>query len=500
MNALPPSAIRRNALRAAVRAHPDAAALLAGRMINALRLDELKQIAYALGLDPHVIMNSFGPHRAAEAEPAEDDAGEDDAGEDETVMPVAPEDSPVLDAIEREVQAFRGLIVSGGFGALDARLRELVTLANKPAEIVHVEVPVPANGHPVTPHNAMVRHARCTGAEATWKKLFGVKGALGARVTKLWDGAHPDTPKVNARYIWPQPHTAIALTQIARGRNVMLWGAPGTGKTEWTAQLAARTGRPFALISCDSATDGPTLVGMTVPSDTGVTWQDGQLTRAIQTPGCVICIDEPSLARPGALFVMQNVLANRVLYIGETGARVKVAEGVVFVACDNTNGTGGGARRGLTDTNRLNAAFLDRFGPRVKFDYMPADEERDIIVSYTGCTPELAALLISAATTTRASADNQALTAGIGLRRLLSWAELLTDGVDAEEAFKVAVLHCAAEQDVETLRQQCLLAYDRTQVAAALNPVPVSASVSVSDPAVSNPSLAGRDAATQFRS
>lgn len=406
-----PSAIRRNALRVAVRAHPKAEAILAGRKVNNLTLQALIDIAVHLGIDAHATMNA-----AAAAGPV-----------------AAP---------------------------------------------AHV--------------------ARCTGREEAWRKLFMVKGALGARTTKLWDGAHPDTPRVNGRYLWPQPQTAIALAQIARGKNAFLFGHPGTGKTEWATQLAAKTGRPFALISCDSATDGPTLVGMTVPCGDGVAWQDGQLTRAIQIPGCIICIDEPSLARPGALFVMQNVLANRVLYIGENGRRVKVAEGVVFIACDNTNGTGGGARRGFTDTNKLNMAFMDRYGVRVKFDYMSANEERDIIVSYTGCTPELATLLVTAAATTRAAAEGQQLTVGIGLRRLLSWAELLTDGVDPEDAFVAAVLNCADEQDREALRQQCLLAYDKAQVTAALNPV--ASTPVASDPSVTNATPAGRDAAAQFRS
>lgn len=492
-----PGAIRRNALRAAVRAHPDADAALHGAKINNLRLAALIAVARTLGLDPHAIMDDAAPAAVSavspDAEDAEDDAEAEDAED-------AEDDATDDAAIETQVAAVRGLIASGGFGAFDAKLRELVTLANKPPVVrtveVRVEVPAAAPG---TANAPAVHVSRCTGKEETWRKLCGVKGALGARVTKLWDGTHPDTPKINARYIWPQPQTAIALTQIARGRNAFLYGPPGTGKTEWAMQLAARTGRPFALISCDSATDAPTLVGMTVPSaDGAVSWQDGQLTRAIQTPGCVVLIDEPSLARPGALFVMQNVLANRVLYIGETGRRVKVAEGVIFIAGDNTNGTGGGARRGFTDTNKLNLAFLDRFGVRVKFDYMPADQERDIIVSYTSCTPELATLLIGAAATTRAAAEGQQLTAGIGLRRLLSWAELLTDGVDAEDAFVSAVLNCAEEQDREALRQQCLLAYDKAQVAAALNPV--AGAVASNDPSVTNATQAGRDAAAQFRS
>ena len=84
------------------------------------------------------------------------------------------------------------------------------------------------------------------------------------------------------------------------------------------------------------------------------------------------------------------------------------------------------------------------------FDYLPAKDEAQAIVSYTGCTVELAELLVNAATVTRQAADAQTLQHGIGLRRLLSWAELLQDGIDPESAFCSAVLNCAAEQDRES--------------------------------------------------
>jgi len=494
-----PSHIARNALRSALRGHPGSTNLLQGRMVNALQLAELKAALVSLGENPDAItsaaLSGMAPNaigaavasRTARQVVEETETKAQDQGEDQN------QDQDQPDEIETEVRTIRSLIVTGGFSALDDRLRELITEARKPPVEIRVEVPVPAQGGQPVP--ATTINAKPTGKHASWGTLFGINGALAKRETQLWDGAHPNTPAINTRYLWPHPQTETALTQIARGRNVMLFGPAGTGKTEWVQQVAAVTGRPFALISCDNGTDAATLVGMTVPdANGGVTWQDGQLTRAIRTPGCVICLDEPSVARPGALFVLQNVLANRQLFIAETGERVCVAAGVLFVATDNTNGTGGGSRKGYTDTNRLNAAFLDRFGVRVNINYLPPDRETDVIVGYTGCTRELAELLVTAASVTRAAENDETLSHGIGLRRLLSWAELLSDGIDPENAFQSAILNCAAAQDVETLREQCLLTYDRNTVARALNP----SSPMPADPAVTNPTPAGRAAANEF--
>ena len=254
----------------------------------------------------------------------------------------------------------------------------------------------------------------------------------------------------------------------------MLYGPAGTGKTEFVQQIAAQLRRPFVLISCDASTDAATLVGMTVPAKDGhgVTFQPGQLVRAIQTPGAVVCIDEPSVARPGALFALQNVLTpNRALYVQETGARIKVAPGVLFFATDNTSGMGGGARRGFHGTSALNSATLDRFGVRIKMGWLPPHVEALVLrAKVPGCTGALATLLVQAATTTRAAADAQVLTEGLGLRRLFSWAELLADGIDPESAFLAAVQNCVPEAEQEALRQQCLLAVDKNTVRQALAP------------------------------
>jgi MoxR-like ATPase len=487
-----PSTVVRDAVRRALRDHPDLAsipeAISQGKPVNSWAKDQLQAGLDYLGLNLQTIADAALAGETVEVPykvtPQQLQLGDDD---DQGEAPAVIDDD-----IETEVQSVRSLVITGGFSALDDKIRALIIAGRKPPVTVEVMVPVPSGPAGAVP----VHVARRTGKTETWRRLFDVRSALGANTAEIWDGTHPDTPKVNERYLWPQPQTAIILSQLHRGRNAFGFGPMGTGKTAWAEQLAARTGRPFALISCDAGTDGATLVGMTVPAaGGGVTWQDGQLARAVRTPGCVVCIDEPSVARSGALFVMQNMLQYRQLFIAETGERVPVASGVIFIATDNTNGTGGGARRGYVDTNRLNAAFTDRFGPRVEFTYMKPDQEIGVIVGYTKCTPELAGLLVAAAQVTRAAADDQTLSHGIGLRRLLTWAELLTDGIGVEEAFQAAVLNCAPEQDRETLREQCLLAYDKDAVMAALNP---SLPLPAPDATLTNPTPAGRSAAGEF--
>jgi len=493
-----PSHAVKAALKAALRRAPGGPR---GRHISNFSVPQLREIAVKLGLDVAQIERDAlaglhaghtGVYTPMDTEDAPDN-GVDLSPDTVTDTKTDAEET----AIDREVSDIARLVGQGGFVALDKRLRELVREARKPPIVqeIRVEIPVDSKGNA-----APVICAKPTNTDKTWAELFGVKGPLGQRVTRLWDGAHPDTPEVNKRYIFPDVATKMALTQIARKRNVFLFGPKGTGKTEWATQLAARCGRPLAVISCDNGTDAATLVGMTIPEAGGGTrWQDGQLTRAIRTPGCVVLIDEPSVARPGALMVMQNMLANRVLWHAETGLRVPVAQGVLFVAPDNTNGTGGGGRRGYTDTNTINTAYMDRFGVIVDFSYLPRDQEIRALVGYTGCTKELAALLVDCADTTRASAANAVLTEGISFRRLISWAELLTDGVDPADAFRGAVLNGAKAQDVEAIRQQCMLGYDMSAIGRALNPLAATVNTPATpDPVDDNPTIAGRDAARDF--
>jgi cobaltochelatase CobS len=451
--ALPGAARQR--VRAAVRAHPRCQEILAaaGReYVNSLTNAELLNACAALGIDAESIArDDTAP--IAPASPIEIAETEPETAEIEEAE---------TDTIATEVQALRrtlaSAMVEGDFSAVTATLTTLITDARKPAEVITVTAPVPGAAPGATPAKPASR--------ATWSRLFGIGGDLGKRESLVWDS--PEAPTIDPLYVFPEMETASALCALARHAHPWLYGPAGTGKTTWAEQIAARLHRPFRLISCDDTTEAPELIGMRAPHDGSTVWLDGILTSAMRTAGCVILLDEPTIARAGAIMVLQNVLQNRVLFVKETGERVACAPGVVFITADNTNGTGNGAAGGYEDTRRMNRAFLDRFAVKIEMDYLSIETEVKVLQDRTGCTKELAEILVGAAHVTRVNANNGTLTAALGLRRLIAWAGQLTDGIPARFAFKSAILNGASDEDREPLEQLCALALDTNAVASAL--------------------------------
>ena len=474
----------RTALRSAIRAHPAAATVLDGKPVNRMTKPELLGLASLLRIDVAAIVAATADAPAAprpaptgsaalrpwspvHAPIADAPAAPTLAHQTDTAAPSAVTEAPP-DYTAQAADVRRALgraLAEGDFDDVTTQIAELLARANRPAEVrtetVYLDAPAGSAPAPAAPRGPVPVPAAV--GSATWASLFHVRGALGNRKALLYS-ASATTPAQDPKYRWPDPATGIALSALARGRNVWFYGPAGTGKTTFVEQLAAKTGRPFYLISCDDTTEAPELIGMTVPAGGGTRWQDGVLTAAIRTPHAVILIDEPTVARSGALMVLQSVLASRVLSIKETGEVVRVATGVTFIVADNTNGTGGGSAEGYEGTRRMNAAFLNRFGAFIKLDYMAPDEEAAALVAHTACTPQLAAVLVECAGLTRKARVTHAL----GLRRLIAWAELLTDGVAPRAAFEVAALNSASRDDREPVEQCCALGLDRRKVAEAL--------------------------------
>lgn len=474
----PPSVLARDALRRWVRAHPRWDRTDPAQNPATLPLTALHQLVRQLGGDPATIVQSQDAPM-----PLDNTATLDAPAGASSATPSTP---------DTQLESLRDKLVEGGFGAVRQELRKIIEAAQRPPvvvekiveRVVHAPPPLPPGAHDLKPVRA-----------STWGALFGLQGTSYARrPITVWD--HPSAPKSNAAYIFPEPESAVVLSQLARSeaarakggnaKHVLLYGPAGTGKSAWPREFAARTGRPFVTIPCSDGTEVDVLMGQTVLEAGQTKWQDGILLAAIRQPGMVICLDEVGGMRPAVGVALNGLLQDMVYYVPDTGERVAVARGVVFVATNNSNLLDGGAAKGYVGIGRQNRAFADRFGASVEIGYAPEATEIALLQTYTDCTPALAKILVDAATLSRAKAQTDDLTHGIGFRRLVAWAECLMDGIDVELAFRSCVLNTAPEADVETLRQLALVAINPRTIRAAIKRNVVVPTESEGPPAPSN--------------
>jgi cobaltochelatase CobS len=260
---------------------------------------------------------------------------------------------------------------------------------------------------------------------------------------------------LDTSYVMPACVPAILLMAIEHRTGIFLTGPAGTGKTTLAQQIAARLGRPYVRISCTANTDAATLVGMTVPDkDGGVIFQPGILTRAVTRPGVVLLIDEPSTARDGILYVLQSLLDDaRRITVDETGDVFPLAQDAIVILADNTNGSGDSTGT-YAGTRTLSRALLDRV-EMFHVDYLPPDKEQTVLISHTGATHNLAAMVIEFARVTRAKVAEGEIPTAIGMRRLVSLTRQLMAGIPLPDAAATAFLNSAAP-DVREVYQQLM--------------------------------------------
>lgn len=275
--------------------------------------------------------------------------------------------------------------------------------------------------------------------------VFGFK-LDGIATVEIWG----PRGNVDPDYMFDKKALARVLRCFDRGSNAWLYGQRGTGKTQFAANLAAALGRPFFRVTCDKTTDKFDLMGGDRMVGGHQTWQDGQVLVAYKTPGAICLLDEATAVRPEYMMVMHPVLEPRSSYtITSLNVTVSRAEGMCFLAADNTNGCGDSTGR-FSGTTEANSALLSRFAVFRKFDFLPQHEEVALLVK-RGADKDVAASLVKVLTACRAEVGNK-LVEPPSLRQAFAFCEQYELGNPAE-AWEDTVVNSSPEESQEDLRQ-----------------------------------------------
>ena len=225
-----------------------------------------------------------------------------------------------------------------------------------------------------------------------------------------------------------------------RGKNIMMTGPAGCGKTMAAKSLVNSLDRPDYYFNL-GATQDPrsTLIGNThFDSKQGTYFSESLFVKAIQTPNAVILLDELSRAHPDAWNILMTVLdyGQRYLRLDEQDnqATIKVADGVTFVATANIGNE-------YTSTRVMDKALMDRF-TIVEMDVLSEEDESSLLnMMFPSVDSVLLGNVAKIATLTRTESKSETarITSGISTRTTVELSGLLFDGFTLEEAAEVSI-------------------------------------------------------------
>ena len=225
-----------------------------------------------------------------------------------------------------------------------------------------------------------------------------------------------------------------------RGKNIMMTGPAGCGKTMAAKSLVNSLDRPDYYFNL-GATQDPrsTLIGNThFDKNKGTYFAESHFVKAIQTPNAVILLDELSRAHPDAWNILMTVLdyGQRYLRLDESNGSdtIKVADGVTFVATANIGNE-------YTSTRVMDKALMDRF-TIVEMDVLNEDDENALLnMMFPSVDSVVLGNVAKIATLTRteSNSDTARITSGISTRTTVEIAGLLFDGFSLEEAAEVSI-------------------------------------------------------------
>ncbi|MDJ0612350.1 MAG: cobaltochelatase subunit CobS [Rhizobiaceae bacterium] len=292
--------------------------------------------------------------------------------------------------------------------------------------------------------------------EVSVRETFGIDSDL---MVPAYKERTEHVPELDPDYLFDGPTTRAILAGFAHNRRVMVSGYHGTGKSTHIEQVAARLNWPCVRINLDSHVSRLDLIGkdaITVKDGLQVTeFRDGILPWAYQN-NVALVFDEYDAGRPDVMFVIQRVLesSGRLTLLDQS--RV-ITPHPAFRLFATANTVGLGDTTGLYHgTQQINQAQMDRWSLITTLNYLPHDQETDIIAAKVKSfdTPEgreMISKMVRVADMTRSSFINGDISTVMSPRTVINWAENHEIFDDLAFAFKLTFLNKCDELERVTI-------------------------------------------------
>lgn len=232
-----------------------------------------------------------------------------------------------------------------------------------------------------------------------------------------------------------------------RGKNILLLGAAGQGKTLACQCLVDAIGRrsTYFYFNMGATTDSRgALIGNThFDKETGTLFDESEFVTAIRTPNAVIHLDELSRGDHSAWNILLTPLdyLQRYLRLDEKNGKelVKVADGVCFIATANIGNE-------YTATRVMDKALLDRFPVKIEVDSLSRDQEINLIkLNHPDADMKIMESVVEISQTTRQFAKDSKISKGVSTRAVIEMAGLTADGFDLLELAEMVIYPDYAE-------------------------------------------------------
>jgi cobaltochelatase CobS len=262
-------------------------------------------------------------------------------------------------------------------------------------------------------------------------------------------------PEIDQAYQFDQDTTLAILAGFAHNRRVMIQGYHGTGKSTHIEQVAARLNWPCIRINLDSHISRIDLVGkdaIVLKDGKQVTeFREGILPWALQHATALV-FDEYDAGRPDVMFVIQRILEveGKMTLLDQN--RV-ISPHPYFRLFSTTNTIGLGDTTGLYHgTQQINQGQMDRWNIVATLNYLPHDDEVDIVISKVTYydTPEgrkKMSAMVELAELTRTGFINGDISTVMSPRTVITWAENTEIFKDLQVAFRLTFLNKCDEME-----------------------------------------------------